>query len=289
MSKFKKSKLYYAGMLKGMQTKYGNVFLIILGVFTFMFICYLIYAHCTLRQSQEKIKQCYAEHIIKADTLYTHLFNYNKDIAIIEQKTNAAILADSLINSVLTNTQHLSKAQSKKVQLIIENHFSQVEQLHNKYEEKLLRDSLRLCTERELLDGQTKTMIDLHLNKVEHEYSNITIWAAALTILFLVFSFYSIYKMDELIQQGYKGLEDIKKIRQESEKTQGQMEIILGEAKIKGTEFVESQQSSIVEMFNAAEKKRNEIFKEKKEEFDNLITQVNDFFEQQKKQNKENK
>lgn len=278
MNKFKKSKVYYAGMLKGMQTKCGNIFLFILGVFTFMFLCYLIYAHCTLRQSQEKIKQCYAEHIIKADTLYTHILNYNKDVVIVGQKTNDAILADSLIKSVLANTQHLSKAHSKKLQLVIENHFNQVEQLHNKYEEKLLRDSLRLCTERELLDGQTKTMIDLHLNKVEHEYSNITIWAAALTILFLVFSFYSIYKMDELIQQGDDGLKDIRRIRRESEQVKNQVEketqALQEEAKTDIRRISARYMRNLINMYEEAKKEKEETFKLQKQEFDDLISTI---------------
>lgn len=56
-------------------------------------------------------------------------------------------------------------------------------------------------------------MIDLHLTKIDHEYNNITMWAAILTILFLVFSFYSIFKMDELIQQGREGVKDIKRLK----------------------------------------------------------------------------
>ena len=74
-----------------------------------------------------------------------------------------------------------------------------------------------LNTERELLEGQTQTMLELHLNKIEHEYSNITMWGAVLTILFLVFSFYSIYKMDELIQQGNEGVKDIKRLKKEGD------------------------------------------------------------------------
>ena len=67
------------------------------------------------------------------------------------------------------------------------------------------------------MEGQIKNMVDLHLNKIEHEYNNITLWAAILTILFLVFSFYSIYKMDELIQQGRDGVLDIKQLKSDGE------------------------------------------------------------------------
>lgn len=235
-----------------------NLFLCVLSLFTLIFIIYLVNAHCTLRQSQEKIKDCYAQHIVKADSMYLHLLKYNQEVVISKQKTNDAILTDSLIKVILSNTQHLTKAQSKKLQLILENHFNQLEQLHNKYEEKLLRDSLRLCTERELLDGQTKTMIDLHLNKVEHEYSNITIWGAVLTILFLVFSFYSMYKLDELINQGRNVIDRIEKggkqlvqrllrrLREEGEQSIGETRNTLDKA-------IAEQQNRAQEIYRLAE------------------------------------
>lgn len=129
MNKFTKSRLYCAGIQRGMQTQLGKLFLCVLSLFTIMFLCYLIYAHYTHTESQKKIKQCYVEHITKADSLYMHLLTYNKEMAIVKQKTNDAILADSLIKSVLINTQYLSKAQSKKLQFIIESHFNEVEKL----------------------------------------------------------------------------------------------------------------------------------------------------------------
>jgi ElaB/YqjD/DUF883 family membrane-anchored ribosome-binding protein len=94
---------------------------------------------------------------------------------------------------------------------------TKIELVYNEFNKLLKEDSLRLLNERKLLEEQTKTMVDLHLNKVEHEYSNLTIWAAVLTILFLVFSFYSIYKMDELIQQGNEGVKDIRRLKNSSE------------------------------------------------------------------------
>ena len=50
-------------------------------------------------------------------------------------------------------------------------------------------------------------MLELHLDKIEHEYTNITIWAAVLTIVFLVFSFFSLFK----IEQSRKEIEDLKR------------------------------------------------------------------------------
>lgn len=146
---------------------------------------YQIFAICNLNSSQDKIKDYYIEHIERVDSLYCKLGSNNK-----------VILSTYMQDSIYNNN---------------------IELLYAEYNKVLREDSLRLCSERGLLEIQTKSMIDLHLNKVEHEYSNLTIWAAILTILFLVFSFYSIYKMDEIIQQGNNGLKELENIKEKGE------------------------------------------------------------------------
>lgn len=211
MNHFTKSKLYY----KAMQTKYGILFLWTLIGFAATFIIYLFYSHYSLKQSQEQIRTDYIAHIQKADSLYIHWTEYNNIVMLSSQKVNNTVFRDSIIKSTLSNKYRLSRNQYDNLILVLNSHFAKIDSLHRQYDEKLLRDSLRLNTERGLLEGQTKTMLELHLNKIEHEYSNITMWGAVLTILFLVFSFYSIYKMDELIQQGNEGVKDIKRLKKE--------------------------------------------------------------------------
>lgn len=165
--------------------KYAGLFLIVLSIYTIIFMTYQIIAICNLNSSQDKIKDYYIEHIEKVDSIYCKLGANNK-----------VILSTYMQDSTYNNDMEL---------------------LYMEYNKVLKEDSLRLCNERVLLEMQTKTMIDLHLDKVEHEYSNLTIWAAILTILFLVFSFYSIYKMDELIQQGNEGVKDIRSLKKSGE------------------------------------------------------------------------
>lgn len=206
-----------------MQTKYGTLFLWTLIGFAVVFIGYLFWSHCSLKHSQEQIRKDYIAHIQKADSLYIHWTEYNNAVIQNSQKVNNAMLADSIIKLTLSNRYRLSRNQYNKLILVLNSHFAKMDSLHKQYDEKLLRDSLRLNTEREILEGQTKTMIELHLNKIEHEYSNITMWGAVLTILFLVFSFYSIYKMDELIQQGNEGVKDIKDLKKEGRQNLDQL------------------------------------------------------------------
>lgn len=254
MNRFTKSKLYY----KGIQTKYGKLFLTILSIFTIVFIGCLICSHHVFLKSQDNIKNCYVEHLKRVDSLYLNILRYNKDVVVGIQKISDATLADSLIKATLTNTRHLSKEQSNNLEVIIKSHFKEIESLHEKYGEKLLRDSLRMGVERDLLNGQTKTMIDLHLNKIEHEYSNITLWAAVLTILFLVFSFYSVYKADELIKQGTDSLKEIRRIKTQGEQA---VETLMTE----GREILTNTKTFIKEQQNIMSESNKEFDAQKSE------------------------
>lgn len=219
------------------EPKYAKLFLIVLSLYTIVFMGYQIFAICSLNTSQDKIKNYYLDHIERVDSLYCNLGSNNK-----------AILSTYMQDSIYNNN---------------------IEQLYMEYEKVLKEDSLRLCNERTLLEIQTKSMIDLHLNKVEHEYSNLTIWAAILTILFLVFSFYSIYKMDELIQQGNEGVKDIRNLKKDGENLIEKLEAT-SKYEIEKTRnqigvFIEEQQNRITQTLsyfeNESVNKLNEINK----------------------------
>ena len=308
MNHFTKSKLYY----KAMQTKYGILFLYTLIGFAAIFIIYLFYSHYSLKQSQKQIRKDYIEHIQKADSLYIHWTEYNNTIMLSNQKVNNTVFRDSIIKSTLSNRYRLSKSQYDNLILVLNSYFAKIDSLHRQYDEKLLRDSLRLNTERELLEGQTKTMLELHLNKIEHEYSNITMWGAVLTILFLVFSFYSIYKMDELIQQGNEGIKEIKNLKKEGKQDldqlktekekivtniQGQLKDSIAAVNNTQKETERQFQDVLVNMnsvkdgliaenkgmledynkqFDSILKKNNDNLVQKQQEFNDLITQVNE-------------
>ena len=204
------------------QPRYARLFLIVLSIYTVIFMGYQIFAMCNLNSSQDKIKNYYLEHIERVDSLYCKLGSNNK-----------AILSTYMLDSVYNND---------------------IELLYAEYDKVLREDSLRLCNERALLEMQTKSMIDLHLNKVEHEYSNLTIWAAILTILFLVFSFYSIYKMDELIQQGNDGVKDIRSLKKSSEdiieKLEATSKSEIGKTQNKIDGFIVEQQQRMIQTFS---------------------------------------
>lgn len=308
MNHFTKSRLYY----KAMQTKYGILFLWTLIGFAAIFIIYLFYSHYSLKQSQKQIRKDYIAHIQKADSLYIHWTEYNNTVMLSGQKVNNTLFKDSIIKSTLSNRYKLSRNQYDNLILVLNSHFAKIDSLHRQYDDKLLRDSLRLNTERELLEGQTKTMLELHLNKIEHEYSNITMWGAVLTILFLVFSFYSIYKMDELIQQGNEGVKEIKNLKKEGKQDldqlktekekivtniQGQLSDSIAAVNNTQKETERQYQNAVINLNSAKDgliteskgmledykkqfdrilKKNNDNLEQKQKEFNDLVTQVNE-------------
>ena len=250
-------------LLKIKDIKQGTLFLIVLLIMVCAFIIYLFSSNKTLLESQEKIKECHTEHIQKADSLYVNLITYNKELTCKLLECNTRIWADSLIKQSLKGNRTLSKAQYKELSNLLSIHFENLDVFHKEYDSKIQRDSLLLGIERDLLNGQTKTMIDLHLNKIEHEYSNITMWAAILTILFLVFSFYSIFKMDELIQQGNEGVKDIKQLKCDGEKEVEKLKNTTTEL-IENTEatvntFIQKQQERINDTFLVVMEKSDKI------------------------------
>lgn len=201
----------------GLVSQFGVLFLIVISLFVVVFIFALRNTNKVFRSSQEDIKRVYSEHVFKADSICNDIIVYHRKYSDQVASINSIMLTDSLVKLSIGDGKKLSKDQFESLSLVITKYFEGMERMHEQYDSKMRHDSLLLCMERQLLEGQTKTMLDLHLDKVEHEYSNITLWAAVLTILFLVFSFYSIFKMDELIKRGNEGVEEIRQLKDEGE------------------------------------------------------------------------
>ena len=266
-------KLFFA-ILKRMTTSYGKFFLSVTGIFCCLFIGYLCYSSYTLNLSQKRIKDYYINHINKADSLCFSISAYNTVLFENIQKANNALLADSLIKYTLGSKQKLSENQYKDLSTIISNYYNQSIKIQEQYQSKLSRDSLQLNAERTLLEGQTKAMIDLHLTKIDHEYNNITMWAAILTILFLVFSFYSIFKMDELIQQGREGVKDIKRLKKEGDdsitcvKTENNEQI--KKLKEETEEIIKEHREKLESMSSSFSTQQNDLYKRTNEYLNGL-------------------
>ena len=78
-------------------------------------------------------------------------------------------------------------------------------------------DSLMLEHERVIALKQQNDMLENHLKTIDASYTNITIWGAVLSILFIVFSFFSIYKIEDTKKQMEGLFHEIKEKRVQME------------------------------------------------------------------------
>lgn len=195
---------------------YSTTYLCITGALIVLFAIYLAFSHCALRRTQNDIKNCHKEHIAKVDSLALNIHRYSLHKYKGLEDLTSRVFVDSLVKSTLAHKKYVTPYQLGVLSNMIDYHFEQLKVASNEYEAKFLRDSLLLSAERTLIEGQAKNMLELHLDKVEHEYGNITMWAAILTLIFLVFSFYSMFKLEEYIKQGKEAAKEIETLRDKS-------------------------------------------------------------------------
>ena len=63
------------------------------------------------------------------------------------------------------------------------------------------------------IQAETKALLELEFNKIQNEYETLALWAGILTIVFLIFSFYSMFKTEELLKQGRTGVKELSDLK----------------------------------------------------------------------------
>lgn len=107
------------------------------------------------------------------------------------------------------------------------------------------------------MQGQAQSMLTLHLNQIEHEYSNITIWAAVMGLLFLVFSFYSMFKMDDCVKIGHECVNKMENLEKESNKIMEKINSAKRSMDAKTSDIVEAFSKNLNLLKDTFEKETN--------------------------------
>lgn len=68
---------------------------------------------------------------------------------------------------------------------------------------ELKRSSDALKQDLDATEKDTKSMIDIHLQYIDQQYSTLSLWAGIITIVFLIFSFYAVFKQEDAINKAY--------------------------------------------------------------------------------------
>jgi len=161
---------------------------------------FLFRSNKNLKESQAEIVNTYKTIQESTDNSITFFINQSLD--------NRNQLQSMIYERII----QLGNAQTKKNAIPTEKLLAQIYtdfeclKTQNDCILNIATDSLTIQYDKLAASVMSEKMLELHLDKIEHEYTNITIWAAVLTIVFLIFSFFSLFK----IEQSRKEIEDLK-------------------------------------------------------------------------------
>ena len=176
-------------------------FCIVMAIVIVTYGVFLGIANSNLKRSQERIVNSY-DHIQKQTANNIHAF--------IEQSaTYRKELQSCLDKQMICLSNACPSKDSLSTEKIFTKLYADIEYLREQNEciARIASDTLSLQYRDMTSSVMSEKMLELHLNKIEHEYTNITVWASVLTIIFLVFSFFSLFK----IEQSRKEIEDLRK------------------------------------------------------------------------------
>lgn len=110
---------------------------------------------------------------------------------------------------------------------------------------------------------ETKDLLEMQFAKIQHESESLEIWVGLLTVVFLIFSFYSLFKTDELVKQGRDGLKELSSLKRKGEDKLSVLEQE-GNKKIqeidsKGQKKIESFESSSLEALSKMKLSKQDI------------------------------
>lgn len=167
----------------------------------------LIALTCTnhaYKDGQQRILQSYTESLSLIDSLQKQNEDALNRVLTEREKTIKKILSDTLID----NIQGLCTKQKDAVRKYVRPY------LEVTTRELDIKDKIKADPNQEykVLRDEIRSLLQLEFNKLQNEYESIEVWAAILTVIFLIFSFYSLFKTERLEEKGYQSISKIEEL-----------------------------------------------------------------------------
>lgn len=167
----------------------------------------LIALTCTnhaYKDGQQRILQSYTESLSLIDSLQKQNEDVLNRVLTEREKTIKKILSDTLID----NIQGLCTKQKDAVRKYVRPY------LEVTTRELDIKDKIKADPNQEykVLRDEIRSLLQLEFNKLQNEYESIEVWAAILTVIFLIFSFYSLFKTERLEEKGYQSISKIEEL-----------------------------------------------------------------------------
>lgn len=161
----------------------------------------LICVNHSYKNGQERILISYKESLALIDSLQKKNEDALNRVLSEREQTIKKILSDTLVDSI----QGLCPKQKDAVRKYVRPYL-EVTTRELDVKEKIKSDPNH---EYKLLRDEIRSLLQLEFNKIQNEYEALEIWAAILTVVFLIFSFYSFFKTEKLEEDGRKSINRI--------------------------------------------------------------------------------
>lgn len=126
---------------------------------------------------------------------------------------------------------------------------------------QLQNDSALFRREILLSQAEVSKLVEFHIDKIENDYSQIGIWGGVLSIIFLIFGFFAIFKLEETKADAKNTLDEVK--------MQGKN----ASAEIKE---LQEQAGQLNNSFNSIRQDSETFIADKTREFNELIRKIED-------------
>ena len=176
------------------------------------FIINLIALTCTNRtynDGQQTILKSYKESLALIDSLQKQNEDALNRVLSERERTITKILSDTLIDRI----QGLCPKQKEAVRRYVRPY------LEVTTRELDVQERIKAYPNQEyqVLRDEIKSLLQLEFNKMQNEYEALEIWAAILTVVFLIFSFYSFFKTEKLEEDGRQSISRINSLEKKAQ------------------------------------------------------------------------
>lgn len=130
---------------------------------------------------------------------------------------------------------------------------------------QLQNDSALMRREIMLSLEEKMNLVALHIDKIDNDYSQIGIWGGILSIIFLIFGFFAIFKIEESKAEAKSTLEDVKNQKEKAS------------AEIKE---LQEQAAQVNESYNSIRQSSETFIADNTQVFNELITTINTDYSQ---------
>lgn len=176
-----------------------------------------------------------------------------------------------VVCSIVSVCFHLYHARQYAVrqQQIVRVYEKSMETLSNQISQNKSRLIEQIAEGYQKQQSEVKALLELGFNKIQNEYETQEIWTAVLTIVFLIFSFYSLFKSEQLERQGQESLDTIRDVEKRAkfayDKIEKEKSKKINSIQSQYNEWKAQKQRDIAESLRKSEDDLKEIIKNERE------------------------